>query len=143
SHGRPGVFADATRVVGLANGPRVNGRGLAAADFDNNGTVDIAINTIGGPLILLRNSGERGHWLRGSRKGFPPGAVVTAVLPDGRRLVRVVQAGSSYLSSEDPRAHFGLGSATRLTKLIVRYPDGSVRTLTDVGVDRILRLSVT
>jgi hypothetical protein len=140
SRGRPGVFADASRVTGLAAGPHVNGRGLATADFDNNGTVDIAINTIGGPLVLLRNSGEHGHWLEVGLKGFHPGAVVTAVLPDGRRLVRVIQAGSSYLSSEDPRAHFGLGAADRVAKLIVRYPDGRERTLTGVRADRILRV---
>ena len=45
---------------------------------------------------------------------FAPGAVVTAVLPDGSRLVREIEAGSSYLSSEDPRAHFGLGKATKV-----------------------------
>ena len=55
--GHRGEFADAGAAVGLPPGPRVNGRGLAAADFDNDGDVDIAVNTIGGPLLLLRNSG--------------------------------------------------------------------------------------
>ena len=90
---------------------RTNGRGLAAADYDNDGRVDIAINSIGGPLILLHNESAAGHWLEVDVRPFSPGAVVTAVLADGRRLVREVQAGSSYLSSEDPRIHFGLGSA--------------------------------
>ena len=52
------------------------------------------------------------------------------MLPGGRRLVREVHAGSSYLSSEDPRAHFGLGAATRVAELIVRSPDGSETRLT-------------
>ena len=43
--------------------PRVNGRGLAAADFDNDGHMDIAVNSIGGQLILLQNTGASGHWL--------------------------------------------------------------------------------
>jgi hypothetical protein len=64
--------------------------------------------------------------------------VVTAVLPDGRRLVRVVLAGSSYLSSEDPRAHFGLGGATRLKELRVRFPDGRTVRRLDVNADRIV-----
>jgi hypothetical protein len=72
---------------------------------------------------------------------FSPGAVVTAVLADGRRLVRAVQAGSSYLSSEDPRIHFGLGSATAVVHLSVRYPDGSVQRLDDVAANRIVRVS--
>ena len=99
-------------VAGLRGIPRVNGRGLAAADFDNNGTVDIAIGSIGGRLVLLRNSGTTGHWLEVKLTTFAPGTVVTAVLPDGRKLVREVHAGSSYLSSEDPRVHFGLGDAS-------------------------------
>jgi hypothetical protein len=63
---------------------------------------------------------------------------VTATLPDGRSLVREIQAGSSYLSSEDPRASFGLGKATKVTRLVVRYPDGRVRTLTNVRANQIL-----
>ncbi len=88
----------------------MNGRGVAAADYDNDGRVDIAVNSIGGKLILLHNTGVSGHWLEVSLSPQAPGALVTAVLPDGRRLVHQVQAGSSYLSSEDPRAHFGLGN---------------------------------
>jgi hypothetical protein len=64
--------------------------------------------------------------------------VVTAVLPNGRRLVREVQAGSSYLSSEDPRAHFGLGDASVVEQLRVSYPDGGRVTLEDVAADRIV-----
>jgi enediyne biosynthesis protein E4 len=69
---------------------------------------------------------------------FAPGAVVTAVLPGGRRLVREVHAGSSYLSSEDPRVHFGLGDATRVQRLEVRFPDGDVIRRHDVAADRIV-----
>ena len=71
-------------------------------------------------------------------KTFSPGATITVVLPDGKRLVRVVQAGSSYLSSEDPRAHFGLGDADRVRQLVVRYPDGSETRLRDVAADRLV-----
>jgi hypothetical protein len=71
-------------------------------------------------------------------RAFAPGAVVTAVLPDGRKLVRHVLAGSSYLSSEDPRVHFGLGSTTRLRELRVLFPDGEQARIRDVRVDRIV-----
>ncbi len=131
-------FADASAAVGLRPGPLVNGRGLAAADYDNDGRVDIAVNSIGGRLILLHNTGASGHWLEVSLAKFAPGALVTAVLPNGHRLVQEVHAGSSYLSSEDPRVHFGLGSATRLEALIVRWPGGKVTRLANVAADQIL-----
>ncbi|MBA3735195.1 MAG: VCBS repeat-containing protein [Actinobacteria bacterium] len=131
-------FTDGTALVGGYDLPRVVGRGLTTADFDNNGRLDIAINTIGGKLELLRPTGAVGHWLAVRLAGFSPGAVVTAVLPDGRRLVREVQAGSSYLSSQDPRLHFGLGAATSVSQLIVRYPAGHVVERNNVPADRIV-----
>ena len=136
----PGQFTDVSRLVGTASGPSVNGRGVAAADFDNDGRVDVAVNSVGGRLVLLRNTGPRAHWLEVGLKRFAPGTTVTAVLPDGRRLVREVQAGSSYLSSEDPRVHFGLGEATTVPLLVVRYPDGTTVRRRGLAVDRIVRL---
>jgi hypothetical protein len=138
--GRPGLFGDATAQLGLQRGPRVNGRGLAAADFNNDGNVDIAINSVGGPLLLLENTNTAGHWLEVSVRGFHPGAVVSVTLPDGRTLVRELQAGSSYLSSEDPRAFFGLGGATNASRVTVRYPDGGQQSVANVAADRILTI---
>jgi Na+-translocating ferredoxin:NAD+ oxidoreductase RnfD subunit len=133
-----GSFANAGLTLGPGGGERVNGRGLAAADYDNDGDLDVAVGTIGGRLMLLRNSGAKGHWLEVALPAFSPGAVVTAVLPDGRRLVREVRAGSSYLSSEDPRVHFGLGGATSVRELVVRYPGGGVARLENVPADRLI-----
>jgi hypothetical protein len=134
----PGGFVNATSLVGLDRLARVNGRGVAAADFDNDGHVDLAVSSIGGKLILLRGTGGSGHWLEVALPRFAPGAVVTATLPDGQRLVREVHAGSSYLSSEDPRVHFGLGTATSVRELTVRYPGGSTTRLADLAADRIV-----
>jgi hypothetical protein len=125
-------------VVGLRASPRVNGRGLAAADYDNNGTMDIAVGSIGGRLVLLRNTGDAGHWLEVALAGFSPGAIATVVLPDGRKLVQEMHAGSSYLSSEDPRFHFGLGDATEARTLVIRFPDGGERRFSDVRADRLV-----
>ena len=131
-------FADASKLPGLLDIGALNGRGLAAADFDNDGNIDIAINQIGGPLVLLKNTNTSGHWLEVSLTGFHPNAVVTAVLPDGRRLVRELHAGGSFESSEDPRAFFGLGATTTVKTLVVRWPNGSETRLDDVAGDRIL-----
>ena len=135
AQGAHGTLAPAAVVQTL----RTNGRGVAAADYDNDGRVDLAVNSIGGKLILLHNTSASGHWLGVDVEPFSPGAVVTVVGVDGRRQVRDVQAGSSYLSSEDPRVHFGLGRYTAVRELIVRYPDGTVKRTRDVGaVDRVL-----
>ena len=138
--GRPGEFGDAGALTGLPRSLRLNGRGLAAADYDNDGDLDIAVNSIGGRLVLLRNTGASGHWLEVRVKGFLPGTEITAVLPGGRRLVREVRAGGSYLSSEDPRVHFGLGAATRVRELVAHFPGGGEARLENVAADRLVTL---
>jgi hypothetical protein len=124
-----------------AKGVRLNGRGAAAADVANDGQMDVAINTIGGKLVLLHPSGPGGHWLDVQLSRFAPGAVVTVVLPDGRRLTQLVQAGSSYLSSEDQRVHFGLGSATSVRSVIVRYPWGGQSFQRNVAANRVVQIA--
>jgi hypothetical protein len=138
AEGMPARFADGSGLVGVGSLPRAVGRGLAVGDFGNDGTPDIAVSTIGGRLQLLRSTGAEGHWLEVRLARFAPGAVVTATLPDGRRLAREERAGSSYLSSEDPRLLFGLGDATRVSDLVVRWPGGAETRLTDVAADGIV-----
>src|SRR5438270_348361 len=129
---------DGSALIGVGGLPRAVGRGLVVGDFANDGTPDIAVNTVGGRLQLLRSTGAQGHWLEVRLAKFSPGAVVTAVLPDGRRLVREEQIGSSYLSSQDPRLLFGLGAATTVTELDVRYPGGAETHLANLAADRIV-----
>jgi hypothetical protein len=139
SAGSPARFA-LVKAAGLARTPATNGRGLAAADYDNDGDLDLAVNAVGGKLVLLRNDAPARHWLEVRLALFSPGAIVTATLPDGRRLVREVHAGSSYLSSEDPRIHFGLGRAARIRVLEVRVPGERVVRRTDIAADRVVEL---
>lgn len=138
--GRPGHFREWTEQAGLKEiGPQL-GRGSAVADYDNDGDLDIAINTIAGHALLLRNDGQHGNWLQVDLAGFHPGARVTLTLPDGRRLVREVYAGSSYLASEDPRLHFGLGQVQSIPHLTLHLPDGRTHELRDVAVNQRLVL---
>jgi Na+-translocating ferredoxin:NAD+ oxidoreductase RnfD subunit len=126
----------------VPKGLRVNGRGLAAADVDNDGRMEIAINSIGGKLLLLKPTGPAGHWLDVNLSRFSPGAVVTVTLDGGRALSQEVRAGAGYLSSEDQRVHFGLDSATNVARLSVRYPWGGESVLRDVRADRIVEVAV-
>ena len=137
AQGQTGVFVDRSAATGLsAVGPRL-ARGSAVADFDNDGDPDVAVLTVGGPLVLLRNDGVVSNWLEVSLEGFHPGALVTATLADGTRMSREVRAGGSYLSSEDPRCEFGLGDST-VTDLTVRWPDGNVTHVPDPPPNQIL-----
>jgi Na+-translocating ferredoxin:NAD+ oxidoreductase RnfD subunit len=137
--GKAGAYGVAQGVV--SGGLRVNGRGLAAADADNDGRLEIAVNSIGGRLVLLKPSGPTGHWLDVRLSRFSPGAVVTVDLGKTAQS-QEVRAGGSYLSSEDQQLHFGLGSDTRVASLIVRYPWGGASVLHDVRADRVVDVKV-
>ena len=139
AEGDPGQFADWTGRTGLeALGPLM-ARGSAVADFDNDGDLDIAINTIGSAAVLLRNNNPSGHWLQ-IDPGLAPGVVVTATA-DGKTQIREQHLGSSYLSSEDHRLHFGLGESTMVSQIEVRWPDGTTTVRTDVPVDQLITIS--
>jgi hypothetical protein len=135
--GREGRFEEvgAARAVG-----RLVARGSAVADYDNDGDLDLAVLPLGRPLVLLENRGAGGNWLAVTLEGSPPGAEVTATLPDGRELRRELAAGSSYLSSEDPRLHFGLANATTVRELRVRWPGGEETLHEDVAANQVLEV---
>ena len=121
------------------------GRASAVADYDNDGDPDIAVSNSGGPLQLLRNDGGHGQWLgvelvgkKSNRQGI--GARLVAETPSGRKLTRFVQAGSSYLSSSDPRVLFGLGGETSIRKLTISWPSGIVQVVENLAAGRYVRI---
>jgi hypothetical protein len=120
-------------------------RGLVWGDFDNDGRIDLVVTTVAGPARFYRNvAPRRGHWLlvrardpRHHRDAY--GAVVT-VEAGGRRWVGLINPAQSYLSSGDPRAHFGLGPATAVDKIRVAWPDGLVEDFSGGEVDQVVTL---
>lgn len=140
AQGEIGRFEDLGAAAALDGIPPLVARGSAAADYDNDGDLDVAIGSIGGSLVLLRNDAVGGNWLEVDLGGFHPGAEVTAIFPDGTWLVRQVRAGGSYLSSEDPRCHFGLGRAREVRELVVRWPDGAETRLADVAANHVVHV---
>src|SRR4051794_24506887 len=106
-------------------------RGLAVGDFDNDGRLDIVINDLDGSPQLLHNElAERGNWLMVKLTGSGGntdaiGAAVTARVGSTAQM-RLVQSGTSYISQNDMRLHFGIGAAAQVDTLEVRWPDGKV-----------------
>ena len=137
AQGEIGRFSQTTTLDNL--GPYL-GRGSAVADYDNDGDLDIAINSIGGELALLQNDGATGNWLTVALEGTQAGAVVTIVLNDGTELRREVLVGSSYLSADDLRLHFGLGGHRQIAELRVVWADGSETVQRNVKANQILTI---
>jgi hypothetical protein len=138
-----GRFKDISALSGAAlQVPRV-GRGLAVADFDNDGNLDVAISSVGKRAVLLKNQGVRkGSWIQLRAQGtvsnaFGLGATVR-VQAGGKTQVREINNVASYLSSNDTRLHIGLGDATTVQQLEILWPSGRRQTLKDVNANQIL-----
>lgn len=121
------------------------GRGLAIGDYDNDGRVDVLISDADGAVRLLHNeTPNAGHWLTLKligRKGCrdATGAIIT-LKTTTQTLTRYAHSDGSYLSSSDPRVHFGLGKETKATQISIKWRKGAVQTLTNVTADRILTI---
>jgi enediyne biosynthesis protein E4 len=122
-------------------------RGLAVGDFDNDGKVDVLVANNGEAPVLLRNQSGAGHrWvglrLQGTRCNRDAVGALLTWSVGGVKRSRLKTGGGSYLSSHDPREVLGLGTATKLDWLEVRWPQpsGAVERLTGVPVDRYVTL---
>lgn len=137
-------FAAVSQASGLNDGVLQSRRGTAFGDVDNDGNVDVVTYNVGAPpslfLNVTRNANHRVEFRLVGAKGDKEaiGARVTVVTGSGSAEVKridEVRAGGSYLSSNDQRLHFGLGSATVMSRVQVRWPDGAIEELKDVAAD--------
>ena len=121
------------------------GRGLAIGDIDNDGRLDAVVTTNDGGLHILKNETRtKNHWLtlkltghKSNRDGI--GAEIKLVTQKGAQWTTVTTA-SSYLSSSDKRAHFGLGSETFAQQIEILWPSGVRQTLKNIRADQILNV---
>lgn len=145
---RNGKFED----VSLRGGPGimtpVAARGSAFGDFDNDGDIDVVVNTVNDfPQLLRCDSGTKNNWIKvrtigvkSNRSGI--GARLRCVTrpadeKNAHSQIDEVRSGGSYISQNDLRVHFGIGKAERVELLEIRWPSGAVDTLKDLKANQL------
>lgn len=136
-------FVDVSSGAGPVLDVKSVARGACFADYDNDGNVDAFVVNLGSPAILVHNvSTTANHWISVKLKGRTSnrdgiGARLEVVSAGHKQTAERV-AGSGYLSQNDSRMHFGLGTASSIEQLTIHWPSGREQVLRGVAVDRVL-----
>ena len=144
---RDGKFSEIAPVKGTALAEIISGRGAAFGDLFNDGKIDVVISQIDGPPVLLKNiNPDHHHWVElklvGGPKSPRDGVGATVYLTaNGIRQRQDVMSAGSYVSTNDPRPHFGLGDATDRAKAEIHWPSGAKETIKLPAVDRIYTIT--
>jgi hypothetical protein len=139
-----GTFRDVSKLSGAAvQIPQVS-RGLAVADLFNDGHLEMVIENLEGePMVLRVDSGAHNHWVSVALEGKTNRLALNArvkVTAGGVVQEQEVLSGGSYLSQNDLRLHFGLGSSNKVDKLEIVWPSGKTETLTNLPADQYYRV---
>ena len=140
-----GRFADVTSSTGLAVTQPHSSRGAAFGDFDNDGDVDVVIINMNEPPTLLRNDcPAKNNWLKikclGTKSNRSAIGARVRVVTGRHAQMNEVMSGSSYISQNDLRLHFGLGQAKQADLVEVRWPLGQVESFKNVDANQLLVL---
>ena len=140
-------FEDATKAWGVDFSTYSNG--AAYGDLDKDGDLDLIINNINDPALLLENTSDRSaetkHYIRIKLKGEQPnsGAIgaVVSVFSEGILQQKSILSGRGYLSQPEATLHFGLGKTSVVDSISVTWPNGDIQKLKGDGVDKVLEVS--
>jgi hypothetical protein len=146
---RNGHFADISFQAGSGISAPSASRGAAFGDFDNDGDVDVVINTVNGyPQLLRCDSKLPNNWIKvrtmgtkSNRSGIGARLTCVSQVPGEakpHRQIDEVRSGGGYFSQNDLRVHFGLGRAEKVDVLEIRWPSGQVDTLKDVKANQVI-----
>jgi hypothetical protein len=140
-----GTFKNVSAISGPVFGKDFPARGLSVGDYDNDGDIDVLIINNGDAPVLLRNEGgNRNNWvgLNLVATSSNPGAVGAIVTWEagGQKFRRLKTAGGSYLSSHDPREVLGIGAATKVDSIEIKWPSGKVDKLTNPPIRKYLKV---
>ena len=138
---KDGTFCDASDLAGSALKERRVSRGLAVGDLFNDGNMDVVVSDLDGSPMILKNHGIPGrHWVSFELQGTKSNRLALnariKIVAGGVTQTEEIHSGGSYLSQNDLRVHFGLGAATKIDKVEVRWPSGGVETFTDLPADK-------
>jgi len=139
-----GRFRDISLTSGAGITTPLNSHGVAAADLDNDGAVEILVNNSHDPPSLLKNYGDRGNWILLKLEGIKSnrdaiGARVTLRVGSHQQ-TQEVRSGGGYISQSDFRLHFGLGTASKADAIEIRWPSGVVQRLENITGNRIVKV---
>jgi enediyne biosynthesis protein E4 len=142
---RNGKFVETTKTAGNGFETSYVGRGVAFADFDNDGFMEMVVGNNGDTPLLLHNSGGNGnHFLNfklvGTKSNRDAMGARIRVVAGGLSQIREIAGGGSYLSQSDLRAHFGLGKFTQAQIVEVKWPSGARQVFQDVQADKFYRI---
>ena len=140
------TFEEIASQAGLNDGPMYSRRGVAFGDINNDGNLDMIIFNVGAPpsvfLNETKNSNHRVLFkLVGTKSNRGAVGARITVTSASRSQIEELKAGSSYLSTNDPRLHFGLGKDAVMDKVETRWPNGNVETLKNVPADAIYTIT--
>jgi len=143
---RNGTLEEVSKLAGVADMPLKSRRGAAFGDIFNNGNIDIVVLNVGEPPSLLLNTNKSANHrvlfhLAGTKSNRAAIGARVTVHAGGMTQFDEVRSGGSYLSQNDVRMHFGLGSATKIDLLEVRWPTGKTETFKDVAADKIYAIT--
>jgi hypothetical protein len=138
-------FVDVSRLCGKDLQAKYVSRGSATADFDNDGDLDIVELNLNGPARLLRNDGgNRASYLMidavGTRSNRDAVGARIRITAGDVTQTSTVRSSSGYLSQSDHRVHFGLGPATTVDRVEIRWPSGTVQVLENVAANQVLEV---
>jgi hypothetical protein len=138
-----GTFEEVSKQFGPVFTDLKVSRGLAVGDLDNDGRLDVVINDLdGSPQVLHNEFADGGNWitvkLRGNGENRDAIGALVRVKTGEVVQSHVLRSGTSYLSQDDIRQHFGVGKATKIDLLEIQWPDGGKTSLTDVKVNQFL-----